>query len=632
MTEIPWEVGAVVEKAYQDEQGKMHVVAVASDDVTDLQSDQMSMKALEKMADQANGGVPLLDNHKSTFSFGQSVKGAVVSKNVDGKLAQQFVVDLELDARWPHAQALYTEIKNRKCDKQLSIGGKLNLKNPDAISIEMTEKGMVRRINDLDLDHIACTRAKHAANPRTGFVSAIMKSLDEENVWDEVPVKQLGSDAEKSSGPKSVEIDPDEAVDAEVGLGLLQRIGKMIRSKNGGEKMEGVQEEVRVSKEEMEEESTSEESSISTDTGKKVESLVDDVSPGLGEEEESSKGWPMDSDDSDKETDLDDEDSTDDSDDSSDDSSDESDLSSDESSDDSSDESELSTEESSSVEEETTTPEDESDEDEIEAARILMAHRRQKRDLEKQEKEGENEEQMVREIAILLSKARQISAGSRVEKEALKGALWNVRFLLAKQIVEKSDAGGKAEPGAAAAMASLIAQGGPYAPTTESAAKGDKVAGDKQSGETDMARGSVTDANKLPTYAEATKPEDTAPTAGQAAGMMAAAASMSAKLPQMDETAEYGKSLEKSLESVLQKSLDATSKMVLKATQELAKVQKTSIEAIDKRLSSLEEAGGVSHAGPRGMTDGEIRKAEHAQSSLWGGIFGGAPGQAMSKM
>jgi hypothetical protein len=260
-----------------------------------------------------------------------------------------------------------------------------------------------------------------------------------------------------------------------------------------------------------------------------------------------------------------------------------------------------------------------------------MARRRSVNDLAKRQSEEESEEEMVREIAILLSKAKNMKAGTRVEKEALKGALWNIRFLLAKQITEKSDAGGKAEPGAAQAMASLIMDGGPYAPTTESAAKGEKVQGDKQSGETDMAQSSVTDARKLPTYAEATKPAETAPTAGQAAGMMAAAASMAAKLPQMDETAQYGKSVEKSMEDMLQKSLEATSHMVLQTAEKIVEATNKKFETLEKRLMTIESAGGVSQAGPRGLADGEIQKIAGPRT-VWGGIFSGASGQALSKM
>jgi len=604
---IPWEAGAVVEKAYQDDKGKMHVVAVASDDAADLQSDQMSKSALSKMADDANTGIPLLDNHKSTFEFGRSVSGAVVIKEVDGKPVQQFVVDLELDGDYPQARALYKEIKSKRCNKQLSIGGKLNLKNPNSISITMTEKGLVRQINDLELDHIACTRAKHAANPRTGFMAALMKSLDDDPEMTDV-LKDREEEAKKNFVPK--ENDSSEALptsdeiakDVENGLGILSKIGRYLR-KNGGQDM-GLKNSVVSKMGEFDEESTSDDSSVSDDTAKQVDAMLASASPGLSGEDEEEKSWPMDDDSEDKSSDETSSDSSDDSDDSSDDSddsddsSDDSDDSSDDS-DDSDDSSEDSTDESSSLEElkaddeadfaaaefdeETTTPEEE------EAAKILLSRRLRRNEVRKQQKE-ENEEDMVREIAILLSKAKRLDAGNRVEREAMRGALWNVRFLLAKHIMEKGTDGAEAgaEAGAAEAMATMITESGPYAPTTESAAKGKKVAGDKQQGETDMARSSVTDARKQPAYGEAEGKGAAAPTAQQSAGMMAAAASMAAKLPQMNESAEYGKSLEKSLSTVVEKTTQAASTMVLKATERIVAVQKEQIEMLSKRLESLE--------------------------------------------
>ena len=114
--------------------------------------------------------------------------------------------------------------------------------------------------------------------------------------------------------------------------------------------------------------------------------------------------------------------------------------------------------------------------------------------------------------------------------------------------------------------------------------------------------------------------------------MMAAAAKMSADLPQMDETAQYGKSFEKSLNNVLEKTLEASGQMVLKATEKMASAQKSQMEEISKRLESLEQAGGVSQGGPRGTEDGEIQKTGKKGGPVWGGIFGGAPQQAMSRM
>ncbi|HUU21629.1 MAG TPA: hypothetical protein VM389_03755, partial [Phycisphaerae bacterium] len=65
---VSFEFDATVDKAWQDKTtGKMHVRAVASDDQLDLQRDKMSTMALEKMAQMAQRGVPLLETHRHTF-------------------------------------------------------------------------------------------------------------------------------------------------------------------------------------------------------------------------------------------------------------------------------------------------------------------------------------------------------------------------------------------------------------------------------------------------------------------------------------------------------------------------------------------------------------------------------------
>jgi hypothetical protein len=637
---IPWEAGAVVEKAYQDEKGKMHVVAVASDDLTDLQSDCMSKSALDKMAGDATNGVPLLDNHKSTFEFGRTVKGAVITKEVDGKTTQQFVVDLELNGDWPQSRALFKEVKGKQCLKQLSIGGKLNLKNPNAISVEMTEKGLVRKINDLELDHIACTRQQHAANPRTGFVSAIMKSLDDEKAFEGLtPVQQVvkaeaKEEAETKADTTPADIDEEAAKDLQTGAGILQTIGRLFRKNNGGKDMAGNKKEARLSKGETES-TTSTETTVSLDTEKKVDDMLASASPGMGEVAPAApEAWPA----AEKQ---------------------ETDTSSDSSSGSTTSTSSGSTTTSDTSSGSTTTTDETTDEsspadldfggaedvtpEEEEAARVLMAARARREQVRKEEEEKEEcEEDIVREIAILLSKATRLNAGNRIEKEAMRGALWNVRFLLAKNImekIEKEKAGGSAEPGAAEAMAKLIVDGGPYAPTTESAAKGEKVAGDKQSGETDMARSAVTDSKKLPTYGEAEdKKKADAPTAKESAAMMTAAAGMAAKLPQSNESAEYGKSqekvidLEKSLNSALEKALEATQKMVLQSAERIVKAQQDQFAQLNARIGAVEKAGGVSQSAPRGAVDGEVHKTRTGKGPVWGGLFTGAAGQATLKM
>lgn len=644
---IPWEAGCLVEKAYQDSNGKMHVVAVASDDCTDLQSDCMSKSALNKMAGDATKGVPLLDNHKSTFEFGRTVKGAVVTKEVDGKTVQQFVVDLELDAEWPHAKALYKEIKNKQCIKQLSIGGKLNLKNPNAISVEMTEKGLVRKINDLELDHIACTRSQHAANPRTGFVSAIMKSLDDEKAFDGVtPIQQVVK-AEAEAAP-SVNIDTEETTseaapaaideakkDIEAGAGILQTIGRLFRNKNGGKDMS---KSVKVTK--GSDDSTTTES---MDTQQKVDAMLATAAPAMGGAGEVA---PEKADELAPEALDAGSDSA-----SSDDSSDSSDSSS--SSDSSTSSGSTSSDTSSSSTGTTGSETEENGEEfgdlgavspaEEEAARVLMSARAKREQIRKENEKGESEEDIVREIAILLSKHNKACAGTRVDKEVLRGALWNVRYLLAKNIMEKVSkevAGGTAEAGAAEAMAKLITDGGAYAPTTESAAKGEKVAGDKQSGENDMGKNSVTDARKQTTYAEGSEKQqkEGAPSAKESAAAINAAVAVTEKLPQASETAEYGKSnklavdLEKSLNSVVEKAVQASGQMVIKATEALAKAQNAQFEVLSNRLASLEKAGGVSQSAPRGAQDAVVQKSVSGKKSVWGGMLGNAPTQAMSKM
>ena len=178
-TDVRFSFDAICEKAWQDDKGKMFVRACASDDKLDLQRDRMSRNALQKMADAAKKGVPFLETHRSVFEFGRTVGGEVAEIEEDGKKVQKFFVDVELDGDFPQARKLFKEVAAKTCNRQLSIGGKLNLKNREAVHVEMTPTGLARTINDLDLDHIASTRQKQAANPRTSFTEAITKALDE---------------------------------------------------------------------------------------------------------------------------------------------------------------------------------------------------------------------------------------------------------------------------------------------------------------------------------------------------------------------------------------------------------------------------------------------------------------------
>ena len=685
---VNWEAGAIVTKAYQDEKGKMHVIAVASDDGIDLQKDQMTTDALDKMAEQALKGVPLLESHRSTFEFGKSVHGTVgTAKDENGKVVKQLVVDVELDGEFPQSRKLFKEIQGGGCARQLSIGGKLNLKNKSAISIEMTNKGLVRKIHDLDLDHIACTRQNQAANPRTSFVEAVMKSIEdggglegisvtdvrkqdehEENGDEKVTTPGNNEGDQTGETPETTEsgtpetdstgsINPEDfAQDAARGAGILAAVGRLFKkSLTGGSTMDpGKKEEKDVS------------------NIKKVGEVVGAVSPdaakpGVKDEvtttkESCKKTWPgmgSTSDSGSSDSSSGSSDSSSDSDSSSGSGSKSDTTTTDtKSSTDSSETSDKSSGSSSGSGHDTTikmtsvskaeafagaappfkaedAKEEDSTPEEEEAAKVLMRRRLVKAEDAKaenaeEETPAEDEEQMVREIAILLSKAQREgllnkSPKDQVTAEAVKGALWNIRYLLAKQVVEGGEGGDSA-----GAVADLIVDGGLYAPTTESAAQ-PGMADDKASGDAAVAPVAVTDHRNLPPVGG--EIPVTAPTMGQSFAAVKSAQAAAGALPQ--DTSTFGKSLQ---DETLNKSMEAASTLILKATETVVKasdekfeVISKALESFDKRLASIEKVG-VSQSGPRGTSDTAVEKSVGSPRGAWGGIFAPAAKQATQRM
>lgn len=262
-------------KAYKDDEGRMHVVGVASDTLPDFHDDRMSDKAIAQMARQASQeDLPLLDNHRATFGFGRTFTGRSTRK---GK-ARELVIDFELDAKYPQAVDLFNEVLTGKAKKQLSIGGMLNLENPKAVRFEEDKKTgrVIRVIEDIALEHIAATRPKHAANERTGFIQAVVKDLlgeqvdpketdmkdddrpdDAEGQEDgtETPDgtntpegNDQGDSSEEEQDTNTVEGDaedtgeeedaaaaePDPSDDAEKGLSFLTRLGTLLRGTSAG--------------------------------------------------------------------------------------------------------------------------------------------------------------------------------------------------------------------------------------------------------------------------------------------------------------------------------------------------------------------------------------------------------------
>lgn len=165
---------ASFEKAVEGENNSFVLTAKASDNQPDLHYDRMSDDALEQMVKDAKVGLPLLPDHKSTFEIGRTINGYL--KRHEDTL--DFYIDIELLRDDPYANRLFNEVKSGKVDKQLSIGGWIEINEPEAVSWEVQEdNSVIRVINKIRLDHIALTRARKAANPRTGFIKEIFKEL-----------------------------------------------------------------------------------------------------------------------------------------------------------------------------------------------------------------------------------------------------------------------------------------------------------------------------------------------------------------------------------------------------------------------------------------------------------------------
>ncbi len=209
METAQWEFGAKITKAFKDSDGKMHVKAIASDDLEDRQGDRIHKDVIISMAKQANTGeIELTRSHNDSFGIGKIFEAKAIHK----KTRMQFAVDVILDEDFPESQKLFKDVKSGRKNRQLSIGGFIDLEKEDAITLEENKKGQfVRVINDLTLDHVAITRKNMAANPRTGFRQALVKSVEQISINDilkkaVVPFKAgIKADVDKSWGFSSAD-------------------------------------------------------------------------------------------------------------------------------------------------------------------------------------------------------------------------------------------------------------------------------------------------------------------------------------------------------------------------------------------------------------------------------------------
>jgi len=197
-------------RCYKDADGTMHVVGVASDDLEDRAHERISEKAIKAIARQANKSHhDVLDHHASSFSIGQ-ISEANIKKS---KTKSSFIIDVVLKDEYPQARELFKEVQSGNSDKQLSIGGFINLDNEKAIEWEDGKDGrVIRVVNDLLLDHIAVTRKDMAANPRTKFRTAIVKSIDFDGLEDNYKNEDGEKSMKKDKGKEKKEDKDDEKV------------------------------------------------------------------------------------------------------------------------------------------------------------------------------------------------------------------------------------------------------------------------------------------------------------------------------------------------------------------------------------------------------------------------------------
>lgn len=167
----------------KDEEGNttgMYISALISDSRVDHHNDRMMKSALESMLESIKSKEikvrGLIDNHRSTFPFGD-IEDGIISKAEDGEY--ELFTEFKLNPAFPQSHILFEDVSKGNNNYQLSIGGDLDLSEKDVISFSKDEKTgkIIRNIHKVLLEHVATTPLKHAANERTKFTSAIMKEI-----------------------------------------------------------------------------------------------------------------------------------------------------------------------------------------------------------------------------------------------------------------------------------------------------------------------------------------------------------------------------------------------------------------------------------------------------------------------
>lgn len=176
----------------REEDGDWYVDFIASDTDIDLHNERFTERAIKDMVKYAKEGVDIIKTHYEPFAMGKTVDGEILSEGKDeisGIDIYKFKGTAKLDKRYPESEDLFKDVRDGINKRQLSVGGFIDWDKPDAvlweeIEIAVTENTTttlyVLALNVFELEHIAITRHKGAANPRSGFLSAIMRSIDHE--------------------------------------------------------------------------------------------------------------------------------------------------------------------------------------------------------------------------------------------------------------------------------------------------------------------------------------------------------------------------------------------------------------------------------------------------------------------
>lgn len=168
--------------------GGWKMTLLATDTLEDRQEDACAPELLERWArqicDPNEARVVLSLGHTDPVGFADCVHARVVpaSEVIPGAPSTEmaFLVDAQLDPSIPAAQRFVTQYRAGK-SFQFSIGGQL-AKTAGATSVTRVNGRRIRRLNNVNLTHIAVTWADRAVNPRTGVKyigEEVWKSLDE---------------------------------------------------------------------------------------------------------------------------------------------------------------------------------------------------------------------------------------------------------------------------------------------------------------------------------------------------------------------------------------------------------------------------------------------------------------------